>query len=279
MTAMPNLTHPPIGGGNFVIMATHYLRMGSAYVVMASTCLTLARTQQFVLQNEERRHQQRYVLMSMNKQAFGGWGNLPAHLFDRMKELLDQQALDGSLCLLKSVRLVNRHWCQWATDATTFVTPTRSAPLEQSLEAIATRFKKVEGLRLACHLRATDKGLRSLAKIPHLKHLDLRGCARVTDAGVRCLRSLKHLTHLSLRHCSQITNHGVSYLSGLTRLTDLDLSWCDKVTLTGVRCLAPLTGLTYLNLRGCNVVTRGGIGHAYQRCLSYLKTLTCQIEF
>jgi len=71
----------------------------------------------------------------------------------------------------------------------------------------------------------------------------------------------------------------VSYLSGLTRLTDLDLSWCDKVTLAGVRCLAPLTDLTYLNLRGCNVVTRGGIGHAYQRCLSYLKTLTCQIEF
>lgn len=279
MSAMPKLTQAPISGGSLVAMATHFLQMGSTYVMMASTCLMMARSQQLLLQHEGQRCQQRYALMASRKEILGGWGNLPAHLFDRMKELLDQRSLDSSLCLLKSARLVNRHWCQWATDATTFVTPTRSAPLEESMSAIAARFQNVQGMRLACHLRATDTGLQSLIKIPHLKRLDLRGCTSITDAGIKSLQSLKQLTHLSLRHCTQVTNHGVSHLGRLTGLTNLDLSWCNKVTLAGVRCLAPLTGLTYLNLRGCSVVSRGGIGRAYQRCLSYLKTLTCQIEF
>jgi formylglycine-generating enzyme required for sulfatase activity len=69
----------------------------------------------------------------------------------------------------------------------------------------------------------TDTGVAHIARIPHLKRLDLVGARRITDAGLAHLSRLKQLSHLSLHGCEDITDAGLRHLEALPALEEVDL--------------------------------------------------------
>jgi hypothetical protein len=83
--------------------------------------------------------------------------------------------------------------------------------------------------------RITDVGLRSVAGLQLLRHLDLSHCGNITDDGLTCVATLKLLQHLDLAWCQNITNVGLHKVAGLQLLQHLDLSSCYRITKTGLR--------------------------------------------
>ena len=72
-----------------------------------------------------------------------------------------------------------------------------------------SRVETVTALDLGGSRALTDEGVRHLARLPGLKHLDLSGTA-VTDRGLEVLRELRSLETLSL---------AMTRVSGCERLT------------------------------------------------------------
>ena len=64
----------------------------------------------------------------------------------------------------------------------------------------------------------TDAGLKHLAKLHQLQHLDLRWCGKITDAGLKHLAKLHQLQHLDLDGCEKITDAGLKQLVGIQSL-------------------------------------------------------------
>jgi hypothetical protein len=100
----------------------------------------------------------------------------------------------------------------------------------------------------------TGEGVRALAALTDLKHLDLHGLRGVTDDGVNALAGLSTLTYLSLFNSRKVTDGGVRALACLTALTYLDLGFT-KVTDRGLVELVPaLPFLRNLRLMNCRNV-------------------------
>jgi len=94
----------------------------------------------------------------------------------------------------------------------------------------------VTGLNLGGSKALTDEGVRHLARLPALKHLDVSGTA-ITDRGLAVLRDLPALETLSLAG-TRITDEGIAHLAHCHELRQLDLSW----TRTGDGALRALAG-------------------------------------
>ena len=84
----------------------------------------------------------------------------------------------------------------------------------------------------------TNDGLRAVAALTSLTHLDLTCCSLVTNDGLRAVAALTSLIHLDLRE--KVTADGLPALSSLPVLTELDVSWCN-VTAAGVDTLRNTT--------------------------------------
>ena len=78
----------------------------------------------------------------------------------------------------------------------------------------------------------TDRGLRELAPLKHLRTLDLAVCLGVTDAGLKDVAGLKGLEELNLSYTGT-TDAGLKRLAGLKGLRKLNLIG-DRVTDDGV---------------------------------------------
>ncbi len=109
-------------------------------------------------------------------------------------------------------------------------------------------------LRLGGSKGVTDDGLRLLARLPHLRHLELDGCA-ITDRGLEVVRSLPELRSISLAWTA-VTDEGAAHL------TSCDL--LENVNLGGTRCgdgaIAALAGKARLHhLTTGNAVTDAGL--------------------
>jgi len=100
----------------------------------------------------------------------------------------------------------------------------------------------ITGLNLSGSKALTDEGVRHLARLPALKHLDLSGTA-ITDTGLAVLRHLPALEILSLAGTS-ITDEGVVHLANCHELRNVDLSW----TRTGDGALKALAGKQKLSV-------------------------------
>jgi hypothetical protein len=113
----------------------------------------------------------------------------------------------------------------------------------------------VVSLNLSGSKAVTDAGLRHLAALPNLRHLDLRGTA-VTDRGLVVLGDLPHLETLSLA-MTAVTDRGMSELAHLGALRQLGLEW----THTGDAAIRALAGKRHLrHLATGNGVTDAGLG-------------------
>ncbi len=76
-------------------------------------------------------------------------------------------------------------------------------------------------LKLDGSQQLTDEGLRWIAALPNLEHLDLQGTS-VTDAGLTSLRNLTSLKSLSLAW-TNVSDAGVAVLETLNQLERIDL--------------------------------------------------------
>jgi ankyrin repeat protein len=107
---------------------------------------------------------------------------------------------------------------------------------DEVLERIS-RLEHVTSLDLASSAKVTDAGLRSLARMPQLRHLDLTGC-RISDEGLAVLRHLPELRAFKLVHHAGVSDAGLANLGPCAHLERVDLMG----TATGDGVIRTLTG-------------------------------------
>jgi len=97
----------------------------------------------------------------------------------------------------------------------------------------------------------TDAMLADIRRIEHLVRLDLSGSKAVTDEGVRALAGLTALRHLDLGGTA-ITDRALHVLQTLPALESLAL-WGTRVTDAGINALSACEALRSVNLGGTRV--------------------------
>jgi len=113
---------------------------------------------------------------------------------------------------------------------------------------------RILALELGGSQALTDDGIRHLARLPRLAHLDLSG-TRLTDRGLSVVHDLHQLQTLSLAGTA-ITDDGVANLAPCHELENVNLSW----TRTGDGALRALAGKRKLrHLVSGTQVTDAGI--------------------
>ena len=126
----------------------------------------------------------------------------------------------------------------------------RTRDWDELLEALAEQTAAV----VRANGQMTDTVLADVARIAGVEALDLSGSRAVTDDGLRALAGLERLAHLDLSGTA-ITDNGLSILRALPALRTLSLSGT-RVTDAGLAALAHCDGLERVLLHG----TRSGDG-------------------
>ena len=181
--------------------------------------------------------------------GFHGWSELKA--FTASRQARRRMAV-------KPVRIVRRHaHDEWETVASSrdwdeivellarSELPTLNAEGQMTDAVLADlpEIPAIIGLGLAGSRELTDEGLRHLAKLPALQHLDLGGTA-ITDAGLEVLRHLPHLRTLSLAW-TRVTDRGMSALAHCHELEGVNLAATNAAS-GALRALAGKPGLRHL---------------------------------
>jgi Leucine-rich repeat (LRR) protein len=126
--------------------------------------------------------------------------------------------------------------------------------MTDAMLADVSRVENITALDLGGSKGLSDDGMRHLARLPQLKHLDVSGTA-ITDRGLQVLRDLPALETISLAW-TRITDEGVVHLAQCVELQHVNLSW----TRTGDGALKALAGKRKLqHLSSGNEVTDAGI--------------------
>jgi hypothetical protein len=127
----------------------------------------------------------------------------------------------------------------------------------QMTDAVLTDVARVEtitALDLSGSKAVTDEGLRQLARLPRLEHLNVSGTA-ITDRGLGVLRDLPALKTISLGG-TRVTDAGVAQLVHCHDIERVNLEW----TNTGDGAIRALAGKRKLqHFRSGNGVTDAGI--------------------
>jgi hypothetical protein len=108
----------------------------------------------------------------------------------------------------------------------------------------------------------TDDGLRHLARMPQLEHLDLGNWhSVVTDRGLEVLRHLKNLRRFEMVWAQRITDAGIENISGCDQLERVNLFG----TNTSDRSIKALAGKQHLHHFSAGMmVTDAGIDYLHQ---------------
>jgi hypothetical protein len=127
----------------------------------------------------------------------------------------------------------------------------------QMSDALLERVSRLDGiisLDLDGSKLVTDQGMRHLARMTGLRHLNLSGCP-VTDAGLAVLRQLPALETVSLAWTG-VTDAGAAHLASCEQLRSVDLSG----TRSGDGAIRALAGKSALaEFRSGNGVTDAGL--------------------
>ncbi|CAD7698910.1 unnamed protein product [Ostreobium quekettii] len=166
------------------------------------------------------------------------WGSLFHHVLDGVKAAMTEHE---ELVFLPCGRLVNRHWKQWATQATTHLElATRQHLCKERLECLVNVFTRLEHVTM---MRAKDVNGSPLKHLPLLRHLWIPG-------GLSDVTHLGHFTaliDLDLAHLP-LTYQDVKVVTVLTRLARLVVLFESGNGDEGVASLALLPALTDLKL-------------------------------
>lgn len=132
----------------------------------------------------------------------------------------------------------------------------------QMTDAVMNDVSRVETLtmlKLGGSKALTDEGVRYLARLPALRHLDLSDTA-ITDRGLEVLRHLPELETLKLAW-TRVTDAGMAQLSHCERLKRVELSG----TRTGDGAIRALAGKRALNsFASGNGVTDAGLAMLHE---------------
>jgi hypothetical protein len=159
--------------------------------------------------------------------GFANWSGL---------EAFTRSAKAGPRMAAKPARLVRREGPDdWQTVA-------RSRDWDEILRLLAVH----PSAGLSAEGQMTDGLLAEVSRVETLTALGLSGCKAVTDEGVRHLARLPALQHLDLSGTS-ITDAGLQVLRDLPGLRTLSLGWT-RVTEEGIGALAPCHELERVNL-------------------------------
>jgi hypothetical protein len=116
------------------------------------------------------------------------------------------------------------------------------------------KVESVTSLNLAGSKTVTDDGIRHIARLPNLRHLDLGGTA-VTDRGLAVLRELPNLETVSLA-LTRVTDAGIAHLANCDELREVNLIG----TRAGDGAIRALAGKRKLHVfRSGNAVTNAGL--------------------
>ncbi len=117
-------------------------------------------------------------------------------------------------------------------------------------------------LRLLEHLDLTrstsvgDQGIAGISALSRLRHLDLGGCHLLTDLSLGIIGKLTELELLDLHGCARLTDSGIRQLSSLIRLRELHLEECEHISDAALEVILQFP-LKKLRMRGCNISNRG----------------------
>ena len=116
-----------------------------------------------------------------------------------------------------------------------------------------SRIEHITSLKLGNSKKLTDAGLRHLANMPQLQHLDISHTA-ITDAGLSVLRDLPKLETLSLLK-TNVTDSGLANIQYCDALQRLNVMWTDSGD-GAIRALAGQPNFTHF-WSGNNITDRG----------------------
>jgi Leucine Rich Repeat (LRR) protein len=129
-----------------------------------------------------------------------------------------------------------------------------SGQMTDALLDRVSRLGHITALDLQSSKELTDRGLRHLARLPRLRHLNLMGCA-IGDAGLEVLRRLPELRSIVLAWTG-VTDAGAAHLAACEHLGRVDLS----STSTGDGAIRALAGKRELrHFRSGDRVTDRGL--------------------
>jgi len=122
---------------------------------------------------------------------------------------------------------------------------------------------------LSANGQMTDDLLERVSRLDSIQSLDLEGCTSVTDDGLKHLARMPQLRHLNLT-CPAMTDRGLEVLGSLTQLETLKIFHVQSITDAGLKPLAACDGIRNVNLLGTH--TGDGVLHtlAGKRQLSHL---------
>jgi Leucine rich repeat len=114
------------------------------------------------------------------------------------------------------------------------------------IEDLSRHAPSLTALGLSGCREVTDAGIRHLARMPSLLHLDLSGTA-ITDAGLQVLRDLPRLQTLSLAW-NHLTGAGVGALAHCDALENLNVAGSADIGDAAIRALAGKCNLRHLTI-------------------------------
>uniref|UniRef100_A0A914XJ30 F-box domain-containing protein n=1 Tax=Plectus sambesii TaxID=2011161 RepID=A0A914XJ30_9BILA len=108
-----------------------------------------------------------------------------------------------------------------------------------ALAAIGSGCKLLETLDISgCNRSVTDDGVRELAKLPNLTHLNISLLRSVTDDGVRTLARCSKLQSFLMHRCDQLTDASLLMIAKSCQdLIKVDISYCPLMTDTALWAL------------------------------------------
>lgn len=134
----------------------------------------------------------------------------------------------------------------WSTAADAEDLPSTSRSTDWS--AVLRAISDPRVTQLAAHGQMTDARASQLAHLPHLTSLRLDGSRELSDDGIRALAALPNLQHLDLQGTA-ITDQAVAAIAAMPALRSLSLAWT-RVTDAGIAALGALAHLERIDLSG-----------------------------
>ena len=131
----------------------------------------------------------------------------------------------------------------------TWLIEPRQSLTQKDWDTVISLVKEMKIPGLGASGQMTDALLERICKLDHLTYLDLQNSADLTDTGLRHLARLPRLQHLNLS-CRQITDQGLEVLRHLTQLKTFELYHQGLVSDAGLVNLAHCDHLERVNLMG-----------------------------
>lgn len=153
---------------------------------------------------------------------------------------------------------------------------------DASLQKIAPYLTKLTHLKIAHGLeKVQTDGIKALAALTNLTHLDASGCGGVDDESLQLLASyLPNLTHLTIKSCGGFEPLSAAAIQNFTSLTYLDAHKCQMMNDSNLRTIiSHLPNLTYLRISNCPHISSNGIKAIKDlRSLTHLDMSFCEVD-